>query len=104
MGLVFIISWSDPVVAMDEKNKKLMANIMGLIKKENFKEALEEAEIVIYKGTKVVHFYLMAGYCYEKLKRFKEAEQSFLDVLDINPDEEKAIKALGDLYSKQGNI
>lgn len=46
----------------------------------------------------------MAGYCYDKLNRIKEAEQSFLEVLDINPDEEKAIKALGDLYSKQGNI
>ena len=46
----------------------------------------------------------MAGYCYDKLNRLKEAEQSFLEVLDINPNEEKAIKALGDLYSKQGNI
>lgn len=46
----------------------------------------------------------MAGYCYEKLNRLKEAEASFLEVLDIKPNEEKAIKALGDLYAKQGKL
>ena len=63
---------------MNDKTKKDISTILGLIKKEKYSEALDEVEIIIYKGTKVVQFYLMAGVCYDKLNRLKEAESSFL--------------------------
>lgn len=49
---------------MDENTKKKIIAIRDLIKKEKYQEALEEAEIVVYKNSKIFQAHLMAGLCF----------------------------------------
>ena len=44
----------------------------------------------------------MAGLCYDKVGKLKEAEKAYKQVLDLKPDEANAIKALSELYVKMG--
>lgn len=58
---------------MDAALKQKLIQIKKLITSNQYKDALDECEVMIYKHSKVYQLYLFAGLCYDKLGSLDKA-------------------------------
>lgn len=49
-----------------------------MIQKKEYRQALDELSVLVYKYAKLYQVHLMAGLCYDKLGNHLEAEKCYL--------------------------
>ena len=89
---------------MDANAKKKLGAVSKLIKEGKYKESLEELEIMLYKYNKEYRVHLMSALCYQKMNELDKAENEYLEVLELQPNEPNALKELCEIYTKKGDI
>ncbi|MEE8317611.1 MAG: tetratricopeptide repeat protein, partial [Candidatus Omnitrophota bacterium] len=72
------------------------------IKKDRFKEALDEYDMALRLGARDYIFYNELAFLYIKNSRFKEAEGALLHSMELNSSQSEVYNNLGNLYSMLG--
>ncbi len=89
-----------------DSDKIILYSLIGKAETSNnlkyYEEALSYLDILINKNLEDIELWKIRGYIYFKLKNYKIAYDSFMNVLKINPNDIDAIKSIIVVYEKAG--
>lgn len=74
-----------------------LANAEGLIRQENYRDAIEVLNGVVESSPREADAYNLLGFSYRKSKDFNRAERNYKRALRLNPEHKGAIEYYGEL-------